>query len=165
MLDSVAAWLGVALTAATVVFGVIPLLQARKRLRVTMDLQRRDISIVYFFDSEDATRPYVFGSAVNIGSRPVALESWHILLPDGSELDLPSGKWGSRGSLPLELPPDSDKRSEHYIEPHDLAKAVREQQLAGIVKLRGQYRDHTGKAFTSRPFAFDTDYWIGQHKE
>lgn len=147
-------------TILAVVFGILPLLQSKKRLRVTMDLQRRDMSLVLFSGYDD-TRPYVITSVINLGSRPVALESWHILLPDGTDLRIPNGKWGGRG--PLELPPDSSERCERYIEPYDLAQAIREHQLAGVVKVRGQFRDHSGKAFTSKPLAFDTDYWMEQH--
>ncbi len=151
-------WTGVVVA---ILVAALPIWLAHPRLRVTLTLEHRNFSIMWWLnEGPPEPEPYVIVRAINTGQRTVALESWEIVGPEGVALTIPYGKWGSTMSLPTELPPDRHKVCECYLSPSDLTQIVRGAHMAGVVWLRGRYRDHSGKTYTSKPFRFDSDQWL-----
>ena len=96
---------------------------------------------------------FVLINAKNTGFRSVVLSTPGFVLPNKREavIPLPFGDV----NLPHELK-DGNKCS-IWIDPKEIMKALKQEKLAGRVKLKGYFVDALGQRHMSKSFLFDMD--------
>ena len=107
------------------------------------------------FIGQGLSDPQLLITAANTGNRPVTLSSAFLQLPNGKTVVFPRPL--STVNFPHELQPG--KNCIVWSEPEKIAAELREEGFTGTTKLKGAYRDETGKEYMSKPLKFNLDKW------
>lgn len=131
---------------STVVF-IWQLLENLRRLKVTC-------SVSYISDGAGNVETVLSLEGANISKRPISLASYGLKLPNKKQLYFPND---SSNEFPTIL---TDGRAVTLWRNANLiAHGLEQNDFRGTIKIRGFFRDVTGKEFLSKKMKFDLGVW------